>query len=171
MKHQVLSLVMMMAGGIIVAGSPKAGLAADQNYSGKYSAERLKKTPPGSTDSTLEVVQNEDNIEITRVKLGKKTTTRYPFNGSLGDCTSSDGGSGKCKAQLKGKDLIIESAVVIQQQPTGAVRMHTKERWQLSNDAKTLTIKLDVYFPDPPAGISRVMSNTVTTKYTRTENP
>lgn len=88
MKH-VLRYVAMMAGlGVVVAGLPLAGLAADNvNYSGKYSAQRLKNTPSGSTGSVLEVVQSEDSIEITRVELGKRTTSRCPFNGSEGDYT------------------------------------------------------------------------------------
>ena len=169
MKQQALSFVTMMAGvGMIIAGIPRTGHAADKvNYSGKYSSERPKNT---STDSKLEVVQNEDSIEITRVELGKRTTSRCPFNGSEGDYTSPTGVSGKCKAQLKGKKLIIDSVVAARPQPTGTVRMHTKEQWQLSTDGKTLTIKLDVDFPDFPAVISASVAST-TTKYTRTENP
>jgi hypothetical protein len=73
---------------------------------------------------------------------------------------------------LKGKNLIVESVVLTHPQPTAAVRMHTKERWQLSGDAKTLIIKSDVDFPDFPAGVSAVVAgDTSTTKYTRTENP
>jgi hypothetical protein len=175
MKRQILSSVMLMAGvGMVIAGPPKDGLAADKmDYSGKYSAERLKNTPLGSSDSTLEVVQNEDSIEITRVELGKRTTSRCPFNGSEGEYTSPGGFSGKCKAQLKGKHLIIESVVVARPQPTSAVRMHTKEQWQLSTDGKTLTIKLDVDFPDFPAGVTAAVagSTSTTLKYKRTENP
>src|SRR6266704_2594983 len=138
------------------------------NFSGKYSVERLK-TTSGETSSTLEVVQTEDNIEITRVELGKKATSRCPFNGLEGDCTSPSGVSGKCKAQLKTKYLILESVVVVQPQPTAQVRMHTKERWQLSADTKILTIKSDVDFPDFPSNISAAVvgATSGTTKYGR----
>jgi len=43
-------------------------------------------------------------------------------------------------------------------QPNVAVRLHTKERWELSKDFKTLTIQTDVDFPDQPAAISNVVA-------------
>jgi hypothetical protein len=48
-----------------------------------------------------------------------------------------------------------------------------KERWRLSADAKALTIKSDVDFPDFPPEISAAVSGTTsnTTTYTRTESP
>lgn len=101
----VLCLVAMMAGvAMVVFGLPKAGIAADNvSYSGRYSAQRPKNAPSGSTDSVLEVVQSEDSIEITRVELAKRTTSRCPFHGSEGAYTSPGGVSGKCKAELKEK--------------------------------------------------------------------
>jgi hypothetical protein len=174
MKH-IWSGVAILAGlGIVVVGSPNAGLAADNvSYSGRYLAQRSKSAPSGAADSVLEVVQAEDSLEITKVELGKRTISRCPFNGGEGDYTSPGGVVGKCKAQLKGKTLIVESVVVTHPQPTGTVRMHTKERWQLSSDAKSLTIKSDVDFPDFPAGISAAVAGdtSTTTKYARTENP
>jgi len=100
---QVLRFVAMMSGvGVVVAVS--TGLAAENfSYSGKYSAQHVKGTPSGSPDSVLEVVQSENDIEITRVESGKRTTSRCPFNGPEGDYTSPGGVAGKCKAQLKGK--------------------------------------------------------------------
>lgn len=148
-------------------------LAANRvDYSGKYLAERHKDTPSGSTDSTIEVVQSEDNIEITKVELGKRTTSRCPFNGSEGDYTSPSGVSGKCKAQLKDKYLILESVVVTRPQPATSMRVHTKERWQLSADAKTLTVKSDVDFPDVSRDVSAAVANELseTRKYMRTDS-
>src|SRR5260370_6876082 len=144
MKHVLRCVAMMAAVGVVVGGSAKPGLAAERvSYSGRYSAQRLKNTPSGSTDSVLEVVQSEDSIEITRVESGKRTTSRCPFNGSEGDYTSPGGVAGKCKAQLKEKNLIVESVVLTHPQPTATVRMHTKERMQRSSAAKTLTLKSD----------------------------
>jgi len=158
--------------GFVTACSAKMALAADEvNFSGKYLAER--KAAPGRSGLALEVVQNNDYVEITRMELGKKTTSRCPLNGSEGDYTSLGGISGKCKAQRKGKYLIVESVVVTRPQPTTAVRMHTKERWQLSTDVKTLTIKSDVDFPDFPADISAAVAGNTSgiMKYTRTDFP
>lgn len=77
------------------------------------------------------------------------------------------------QSRVEGKNLIIDSVILTHPQPSAIVRMHTKERWQLSNDAKTLTIKSNVDFPDFPAGVSAAVSGDTssTTKYTRTENP
>ena len=63
--------------------------------------------------------------------------------------------------------------MVTRPQPTATVRMHTKERWQLSTDGKSLTIKSDVDFPDFPAGISATVAGDTsgTRKYTRIGNP
>ncbi len=86
---------------------------------------------------------------------------------------SPGGVSGKCKAQVKGKYLILESVVVAQPQPRTAVRMHTKERWRLSTDANTLTIKSDSDFPDFSPNISAAVAESTsgTTIYTRIEAP
>jgi hypothetical protein len=161
--------------GLVVAWTANAGLAANKvNYSGKYSLQGRKTTSGNETNSTLDVLQNEDGIEITSVEQGRRTTNRYPLNGSEGDYTSPGGVSGKCKAQLKDKYLVLESVVISRPQPSAPpVRIHTKERWQLSADSKTLTVKSDVEFPDFPGDISAVVgaSGSGTQKYLRTENP
>jgi hypothetical protein len=158
-----------------VALSAHPGLAADKtNYSGKYSLQERKPASGTKIDSTIEVVQNENDVEVTRAEHGSRTTNRYPLNGSEGDYMSPGGVPGKCKAELKGKYLVLESVVVTRpQQNTSPVRVHTKERWQLSADSKTLTIKSDVDFPDFPGDISAITGayGSGTEKYTRTDNP
>jgi hypothetical protein len=51
--------------------------------------------------------------------------------------------------------------------------MNTKERWQLSADGTSLTIKSDVDFPDFRSDISATVAVDAsgTTKYKRTGNP
>jgi hypothetical protein len=171
---QASTLAACVAWVCLVVASSSLGLAADKlNYSGKYSCQEHKATSGGQkSDSTLDVVQNDDRIEITRVEQSKRTTSRCPLNGSEGDYTSPGGVSGKCKAQLKGRYLMLESVVVTRPQPTAPpVRMHTKERWQLSADSKTLIIKSDTDFPDFPADISAAVEASRTQKYSRIENP
>jgi len=157
-----------------VAFSANTGLAADKvNYSGKYSIQ-APKTASGESDSTLDVVQGTDSIEITTVRQGKRTSNRYPLNGSEGDYTSPDGVAGRCKAQLKDKYLVLESVTAIRPQPNvPPMRMHTKERWQLSADSKTLTVKSEVDFPDVPRDVSNIVGEygSGTRKYSRTESP
>ena len=160
---------------LVVAWSANTGLAADKvNYSGKYSLQGRKTASGSESDSTLDVVQNEDSIDITRAADGKRMTNRYPLNGSEGDYTSPGGVSGKCKAQLKGKYLVLESVVVRRPQSSSPpVRIHSRERWQLSADSNILTIKSDVDFPDYPGDISTAVGayGSSTQKYTRTKSP
>ena len=160
---------------LAVIMSAIAGLAADKvNYSGKYSIQARKTASGSETGSTLEVIQNADSIEITRVEQGKRTTNRYPLNGSEGDYTSPGGVAGKCKAQLKDKYLVLESIVAARPQPNAPpMRVHTKERWQLSADSKTLTVKSDEDFPDVAGDVSALVGayGSGTEKYTRTDNP
>jgi|ERR1035438_5240488 hypothetical protein len=171
MKRIFMLVAYITCVGLALAWPAKSGLAADKvTYSGTYSTARPGKAPKGS-DVTLEVVQNEDSIEITRVKLGKRTTSRCPFNGSEGDYISPGGSPGKCKAQLKEKYLVLEAIVVTSLQPTAPpVRMHTKERWQLSPDGKSLFIESAADFPDMGAGSAGMGLQPVTRKYTRTGN-
>ena len=160
--------------GCLAFALPARLLSAEDSssFSGKYSGERSKAASGSTIDSTLEVTQNEDKIEITRVEMGKITTSHCPFNSGAGTYMSPGGVSGTCKAQLKGKNLIIESVVVTRPQPTaGPVRVRTKERWQLSADSKVLTIKSDVDFPDFPSEISAAVAGTTSAiaHYARTE--
>lgn len=151
----------------------EASFAAEQtNYSGNYST--IATNSSTKAGSMLNVDQSDASLEITKTELGRRTTSRCPLDGSEGDYTSPGGATGKCKAYFKGKYLVIESLVQSRPQPTvPVVRIHTKERWQLSADSKTLTIKTDVSFPDAPAGVSGVLADMTSTtqKYTRVETP
>jgi hypothetical protein len=176
MTKQISNLVACAACvGFLVACSGTPGMAADKaNYSGKYSLQERKTASGNKIDSTIEVVQSDDHIEITRMEQGRRMTNRYPLNGSEGAYTSPGGLAGKCKAQLKDKYLVLESEVTSKPSPNAPpVRIHTKERWQLSSDSKTLTVKSQVDFPDAPRDVSSVVGESVsgTQKYTRVENP
>jgi hypothetical protein len=144
--------------------------AADApNFTGKYAPQAKNAS---ATDAVLEVVQNTESVEVTRTHDGKRFTNHYPLDGGDADYTSSGGISGKCKAQLKGKQLILESVVMTRPQAQGpAMRVHERERWQLSGDSKTLTIQTDVDFPDVRADVSAVVGGSVAgkEKYLRVE--
>jgi len=161
--------------GLAVAWLGTAGMAGDKaNYSGKYSMQAGKATPGSASVPTLEVIQNQSNIEITRVEDGKRTSNKYPLDGSEGDYKSPGGVLGKCKAQWKGKYLVLESVVVSRPDASAPpVRVHTKEQWQLSADSNTLTVKSNVDFPDFPGELSKVAGayGSGTQKYIRTANP
>ncbi len=126
------------------------GLAADKaNFSGKYSQVR------GALNATLDVMQNPDSIEITRVEKDKTMHGRCPLDGSWGDYTARSGTAQKCKARLKGDRLVLEwTDMTAEADPKP---MRGKEQWQLSADLKTLTIKSELSLPK---GISIVMNET-----------
>jgi hypothetical protein len=139
--------VALLMSAVVTLGA--AGFAADRtDYSGTY-AVMFSKGAKAEPATILHVVQNNETIQINREVAGKTTTSRFPLNGSEGDYTSPGGISGRGKAQFKGKNLVVESVVVTKPQPNGPpVRLRTRERWQLSPDAKVLTIRFNVDFPD-----------------------
>jgi hypothetical protein len=173
MTKQITKLVASVVFLVACSGTP--GMAADKaNYSGKYSLQERRMASRDKIDSTIDVVQSDDHIEITRVEKGSRTTNRYPLNGSEEAYTSPGGLAGKCKAQLKDKYLVLESEVTSKPSPNAPpMRIHTKERWQLSSDSRILTVKSDVDFPDAPRDASSVVGEAVsgTQKYTRVEKP
>jgi hypothetical protein len=151
---------------LILLVSEPASAIDSFNFSGKYVAEHQK----GAFEdiSTLEVIHNSDNIEFTRVELGIRTVGHCPLDGSEGDYTSSLGVSGKCKANLKPKYLILKSVFLTHPRHAPPLRVHRKEKWRLSADAKTLTIEYDETFPELPLDISSRMLISGTVKYERT---
>ena len=165
-KITVLSvIVIMVIGGLF----NYVAAAENANYSGRYLLERPKKASADSTDSSLEVIQKPDMIEITLSASGTLTTKKCPFDGTEGDYKSQGVLLGKCKAQLKVKELIIESLYM----SSNNFRVYNKQRWQLSKDGKILKIKSDVSFPDFSFDVNSIMSNYTsnTARYIRVENP
>ncbi|MGD0130695.1 MAG: hypothetical protein ABSE57_01570, partial [Bryobacteraceae bacterium] len=133
---------------------PVTAAAGDKpNFSGSYlltgskGAFKFKK----GTSQTVQVVQTESTIEITRTTEGLKNVNNTPLDGTEGVYNSPGGPRGKCAARFKGKSLVLDTLVVTRPQPKGPdVQIHTRERWELSSDSKTLTIRSDVDFPGSP---------------------
>ena len=146
-------LFSLIALGLSTLGAAaQAGATNSLNFTGKYMLQ-AKNAPTGG--SLLEVVQNPDSIEVSVTVNRRKVTNRYPLGGEEGDYISDGGLPGKCKASLKGKQLILESVVTAHPQPQGPpMREHEKQKWQLSNDQKILTIQTDFDFPDVPSDVS-----------------
>lgn len=170
MTRRILSAATSLATVALFAiATPHVGFAANsQNFSGKF----LHPGTKGETDFdpavTLDVVQTDGAIEITRVDSQGSTSNQYPLNGTEQDCSGPGGVAGKCKAQLKGKSLILETTVVSRDLTSGTtVHMRTVEQWQLSSDSKTLTIKVHVDFPDVRSGTSSEGQSSEANKYTR----
>lgn len=156
-RHFELVTRLSLAGALIFGGTTR-GLAADQpSFTGKYSSVDKKNSP--DNEVTLDVAQSADGIEVTETLQGKRTTNRFRLDGSEGDYVTPGGVRGRCHARLKKNQLVLEWLATVQ--PDGAarpVRQHTRERWQLSADSKTLTIQTDVDFPDFPSSVSAAVA-------------
>src|SRR5437764_10239853 len=102
----------------LVIWFPNVGLAVEKaNYSGKYSLQEKKTSIGSEPEVTLNVVQTDDAIEITKLERGSTFTNRYPLTGSEGDYKTPTGVPGRCKAHLNDKLLVLESVVVARPQP------------------------------------------------------
>ena len=133
---RILPALLLCCSSVFAADTP--------NFSGTYNQQKPKPPKPRS----LRVVQSPTELEVTSESAGKTIVTRVPLNGSAVECTTPGGTAGKCRAQLDGGQLILESNVFMQTKPNGPVaRMHLKQEWQLSPDTKILTIKNQVDSP------------------------
>lgn len=154
MKSKISRVVIFVAlVGLVVSTSVRVGFAAySLNFTGTYVHRGQKGDSDLDPQVTLQIVQSDGDVQVTREEQGSKTTNRFTLNGAEGDCVSPGDVAGKCKARLKGKSLVLEYVVLSNDQTTGTtVHIRTVEEWQLSGDSKTLTIKLHVDFPDRPA--------------------
>lgn len=103
---------------------------------------------------TLSVVQTETLIEVTEAENGRTSANSYPLDGKENVYTSPGGMKGTCKGQRKKNYLILESFVTSRPQTNGpAVQIHTKQKWELSPDLKTLRIHTDVDSPQSPISV------------------
>jgi len=140
--------------------STKTGLAADKlNYSGKYSTQNSESGLRQRDGCNYRGGSERGEHRNHESGTGEKNYQSVPLNGAEGDYTSPGGVTGKCKAQLNDKYLVLES-VVVARPNAPPMRIHTKERWQLSADSKTLTIKSSVDFPDVPGTHRRLWART-----------
>jgi hypothetical protein len=138
--------------------SQRVGLAASiPTFTGRYTHPAERNRSDLDSAVILDVVQRAETIEITRVDPGGKTSNLYPLNGTEEDCISPSGLSAKCKAQLKGRSLILETVVVsddASKERQSLVHVRTVDKWQLSGDSKTITIRSYLDFPDNRPGNS-----------------
>jgi hypothetical protein len=143
---QVLVAALLLLG-------PSLPAAEGPSFSGSYTLTGAKGDFDFSKDTvwTISAVQTATAIEVTRVMDDRKSTNRFPLDGTEGGFTSATGVMGKCKGQLKGKTLTLESVIVTypaRNRPGFETR--TRERWELSANSKTLTIRNDVDYPGSP---------------------
>ena len=141
----------------ILLCSEAATFAADRpDFSGAYTLTASKgsmKFEKGNV-KTLSVAQTETSIEVTESEGGRRTTNSYPLNGKESAYVSPGSVKGTCKGRFKKNYLILESVATTHPQANGpAVQIHTKQKWELSPDLKTLNIHVDVDSPQSPINV------------------
>ena len=130
-----------------VLWGPRLSAAERPDFSGTYTL----KAKDNHTRGTLRVAQTDNAVEIARVTDGEPSTYQLRLDGTEAPYVSPGGARGTCAARLKGKSLLLDMTVTARPQANGpVVQMRTRERWSLSSDAKTLTIRNDVDFPNMP---------------------
>ncbi len=101
-----------------------------------------------ATVQKLRVVRTGASIEVTETINGQPITNTYPFDGKEGPYVSLGGAKGTCKAQAKRDSLILDSVVTTRLDVNDPlIQMHTKQKWELSRDLKTLTIRVTIDSP------------------------
>ena len=126
-------------------------LAAEPlDFSGRYTLARVRGAPKSYKipSQTLQVIQNDLAVEITRTTEGKPDRYKATLDGAEAAYISPGGMRGTCNARLKGKTLLLETSITMR--PQGAnqtVQVRTRERWTLSKDGKELTVRTEVVSP------------------------
>jgi hypothetical protein len=131
--------------------------AADRtNFAGSYTLTPRKESRKSEKETvkTLTVIQTESAIDVTEVEGERTKTYRYPLTGQDGTYVSPTGIRGTCKGKLRKNDLILESFVTTRPDPNGPpIQIHTKQKWELSPDLKTLRIHVEVDSPQSPINL------------------
>jgi hypothetical protein len=157
-----------------------AAFADNADFSGSYTLTKLKggdfQVKKG-TVWTMDVVQTAAVIQVTKVRNGRKFVNTILLDGTEGLCEGLGGIAlegmtkvgGKCKGYFKERHLNLESFVVFQSKTHWPKQFHVTERWELSPDLRTLTVRLDVDVRNAESGkIIFFYSNQPTTEvYTR----
>jgi len=153
---------------VVISLATIAWAATKADFSGNYAAQQKKGDK--AITASLRVIQTDSTVQVTRVYGDKSVTNSFPFDGSEGDYTTETGVHGKCRAQLKGDTLVLESLVASPSKAnTPSLRFDTIEEWRLSADSKTLTIKTEFKSPDMSADVMAAAfpNNPRTEKYQR----
>jgi hypothetical protein len=142
--------------GAVLCVPATLGAAERTNFTGSYTLTPHKDSRKSEKESVkaLTVVQTEKYIEVTEQEAGRKNTYHYPLSGPDGSYMTPTGLQGTCRGKLRKNDLILESFVTARPDPNGPlVQVHTKQKWELSTDLRTLRIHVDVDSPQSPIQI------------------
>jgi hypothetical protein len=113
-----------------------SGTFALASQQGKHAAKTLPKI-------LLRVVQRGASLEIVdSLNDGKPRTRNYFLDGRKSSHTTSGGIPTVDKVEAKGRSFVIRTSYRL---PSGSLVRET-ERWELSSDSKTLTIRSQIQF-------------------------
>jgi hypothetical protein len=154
-----------------MASGPSLAGVGSTDFSGAYTLKASKgpsKILKRGSSWTLRVIQGDPSVQISALKDG----SLYDYydvklDGTQASYRSPGGLSGICRAQLKRRSLVLDTLVTAR--PIGGsplVQVHTRERWTLSSDGRTLTIQRDVDSPTVPLNGFQVIEP-VSETYTR----
>jgi hypothetical protein len=133
---------------------------ARPDFSGNYTRQSTQANESGSGAVTLRVVQTDSSVEVTRTDGDGALTNRFPLDGTEGEWTSPTGMRGTCKARFSKETLVLETSSASSRPDGRSVRLQSREDWRLSKDVKTLTIRIEVRFPDmPPEVVAMAFPN------------
>ena len=136
----------------VILLAPIVWAANNADFSGIYAAQQKKGDK--AIKASLRVIQTDSTVKVTRIYGDKSVTNSFPLDGNDGDYTTETGVRGKCRAQLKGDTLVLESFVASPPKAnTPSLRFETIEEWRLSADTKTLTVKTEIKSPDMSADV------------------
>jgi hypothetical protein len=133
-----------------------ANAAGTTDFSGSYTlipAKNPSKLVKAVTE-ILTVVQTTSAIVVTRTTDGTPYTNTFPLDGREGIYFTENQTRGTCNGHLKGNHLFLDASVTTRPLKDGPlVTLHTKERWELSSNLKTLKIYVEIENPELPIPI------------------
>jgi len=122
------------------------------NFSGNFSLVPDNPKKP-SVVETLAIEQTATSIQITKTVDGKTEVEKYMLDGSTNESKTITGVSQTGFVKWHGSELWIET--IATPSINGRImRLHTKERWQLSKDSDTIKVRMETDAPDMPAEVS-----------------
>ncbi len=135
--------ILMIASCIDAAEKPDFG----GTYIQKAGKDASRNAVAPST--SLSVLQTQSAIEIIRITDGKQEEKNtFPLDGTKGAYISPGGSKGACMGRIRGDTLTLDMYVTSRPFADGPeVTIHMRERWKLSSDSKTLTIRSEVDSP------------------------
>jgi hypothetical protein len=141
-------LAVLLATGFVSAATIVSAAAQTEHtdFSGAYKLKSVKgEDKPDRDDTwTVQITQSESEIKIVTTLNGHPSTEVFPLNGSESKCRNADGDDAKCTVSWNGKTLTLETIYTAHPTENSPdVEMHNRERLELSNDRKTLTIRTD----------------------------